>query len=74
MVFFTVHEDPDYIEAAFSVGATAYVFKSRLATDLVPAVQGALQGQKFVSVTDRNILQGDAPIGQLKSHQALKRA
>jgi DNA-binding NarL/FixJ family response regulator len=74
MVFFTVHEDPDYIEAAFSVGATAYVFKSRLATDLVSAVNCALQGQKFISVRDKNVLRGDAPMGQLKRHQALKRA
>ena len=74
IVFVTVHEDPDYIEAAFSVGATAYVFKSRLATDLVSAVNCALQGQKFISVRDRNDLRGDAPIGPLKSHLALKRA
>ena len=74
LIFLTVHEDPDYIEAALSVGALGYVFKSRLATDLVSAVNCALQGQKFISVRDRNTLRGDAPIGPLKSHLALKRA
>jgi DNA-binding NarL/FixJ family response regulator len=74
IVFVTVHEDPDYIEAAFSVGATGYVFKSRLATDLVPAVQGALQGDRFVSARERTTLRGDVPRGQLKSHLSFKRA
>src|SRR5690349_11449669 len=44
LVFLTIHEDPDYIEAAFSVGASGYVFKSRVATDLIPAVEGVLRG------------------------------
>ena len=70
----TIHEDPDYVEAAFSVGATGYVFKSRLATDLVLAVHGALQGQKFISVREKNTLRGDASMSQLKGHLALKRA
>jgi len=49
VIFFTVHEDSDYVEAAFAVGAWGYVFKSRVATDLIPAVRSALQGHKFVS-------------------------
>ena len=49
LVFLTIHEDPDYIEAAFSVGASGYVFKSRVATDLIPAVEGVLRGRKFTS-------------------------
>ena len=49
VVFVTVHEDQDYIQAAFSAGASGYVFKSRMASDLIPAVQGAMQGQKFTS-------------------------
>lgn len=57
VVFFTVHEDSDYVEAAFSVGASAYVFKSRVATDLVPAVKSALQGQAFVSGRNGNSFQ-----------------
>jgi len=49
VVFVTVHEDPDYVEGAFSAGARAYVLKSRIATDLVPAVQEVLQGRVFTS-------------------------
>ena len=49
VIFLTVHEDRDYVEGAFSVGALGYVLKSRLATDLVPAVQEVLQGRIFSS-------------------------
>jgi|tagenome__1003787_1003787.scaffolds.fasta_scaffold20966965_5 DNA-binding NarL/FixJ family response regulator len=74
IVFTTVHEDPDYVEAAFSVGATAYVFKSCLATDLVPAVHRALQGYKFISLRNRSTLREDPQTGHLNSRLALKRA
>ena len=50
VIFLTVHEDPDYVEAALSVGALGYVFKSRVATELVPAVRSVLQGHRFMSV------------------------
>jgi DNA-binding NarL/FixJ family response regulator len=49
IVFLTCHEDSDYIDAAFSVGALGYVFKSRMAHDLVPAIEAALRGDKFMS-------------------------
>ena len=48
-IFLTVHEDLDYVEAAWSVGALGYVLKSRIATDLLPAVQEVLQGRRFIS-------------------------
>ena len=48
-VFLTVHEDSDFIAAAFSAGASAYVTKSHVTTDLVPAIHEALEGRTFVS-------------------------
>jgi DNA-binding NarL/FixJ family response regulator len=49
LIFLTIHEDRDYVEAAFSVGALGYVLKSSVATDLIPAIQAALQGNIFSS-------------------------
>jgi DNA-binding NarL/FixJ family response regulator len=49
IVFLTVHCDPDYVRAGLEAGATAYVVKSRLAVDLVPALREALAGRSFVS-------------------------
>jgi DNA-binding NarL/FixJ family response regulator len=52
--FLTIHEDRDFIAAAFSAGATGYVTKRRLSTDLVFAIQEALKGHTFVSNSIRS--------------------
>jgi DNA-binding NarL/FixJ family response regulator len=49
IVFLSAHGDPDYVRAGLAAGATGYVVKSRLASDLVPAVREALAGRSFVS-------------------------
>ena len=49
LVFLTVWEDIDFAREAMSVGADAYVVKSRLASDLKLAVSEALAEHKFVS-------------------------
>lgn len=49
IVFLTVHADPDYVRAAFDVGALGYVVKARLASDLLTALRAALEGHRFVS-------------------------
>lgn len=49
-VFLTVHADPDYARSAFAAGASGYVTKARLATDLVPALTMAIAGERFVSL------------------------
>ena len=51
LVFLTVHEDADFARAAFAAGALGYVVKSRLASDLLPAVRAALAGRRFISAT-----------------------
>jgi DNA-binding NarL/FixJ family response regulator len=74
IIFLTIHEDADYIEAAFSVGASGYVFKSRVATDLIHAVHTVLQGHEFTSVKRRSTLQESAGFAHVKTHPASKRA
>ena len=49
IVFLTVHEDPDFVAAAFSAGASGYVVKSDVTTDLVPAIHDVLDGRKYIS-------------------------
>jgi DNA-binding NarL/FixJ family response regulator len=51
IVFLTVHEDEDFIAAAFSSGASAYVVKSNVTTDLIPAIREVLDGGTYVSRT-----------------------
>jgi DNA-binding NarL/FixJ family response regulator len=49
IIFLTVHEDLDFVEAALSAGAVGYVLKPSMATDLVPAIRKALEGSTFIS-------------------------
>ena len=49
LVFLTVHCDIDYAQAAFLSGASGYVVKGRLASDLVTALRAALLWGRFVS-------------------------
>jgi DNA-binding NarL/FixJ family response regulator len=51
IVFLTIHDDPDFIAAAFSAGASGYVTKTRLSTDLVSAIREALLDKTFTSQT-----------------------
>jgi DNA-binding NarL/FixJ family response regulator len=51
IIFLTVHEDSDYISAAMGAGGSAYVVKSRLGSDLIPAINAALSDRMFVSPT-----------------------
>jgi DNA-binding NarL/FixJ family response regulator len=49
VIFLTVHDDLDFVEAAMAVGALGYVLKQSLATDLVPAIWKVLEGSIFIS-------------------------
>jgi CheY-like chemotaxis protein len=49
VVFFTVHEDEEFIAAAKAVGGIGYVVKPRLAADLLLAVREAKARRPFVS-------------------------
>lgn len=51
IVFLTVHEDSDFVSAALGAGGSAYVVKSRLSADLIPAIQAALSDKLFVSAS-----------------------
>jgi DNA-binding NarL/FixJ family response regulator len=49
IVVLTVYEDPDYIDAAFSSGASAYVSKPDISTDLVTAIRSVIRGSRYIS-------------------------
>jgi DNA-binding NarL/FixJ family response regulator len=49
IVFLTVQTRVEFVRACLTEGASGYVTKSRLATDLIPAIQDALSGHRFVS-------------------------
>lgn len=49
IVFLTIHEQGDYVSAAFAAGASGYVTKRNLGTDLVRAIHEVFQGNTFTS-------------------------
>lgn len=49
VIFLTIHNDSDFVGAAFKSGANGYVFKTRMAADLVVAVKEVMAGRTFLS-------------------------
>jgi DNA-binding NarL/FixJ family response regulator len=49
IIFLSVHSEPDFVQAGLSAGASGYVIKPRLGTELVPAIRDAVAGKIFVS-------------------------
>ena len=49
ILFLTIHENDEYIAAAFSAGACGYVTKRHIASDLVRAIQEVARGNVFLS-------------------------
>lgn len=49
VVILTVHEDQDFVAAALSAGASGYVTKENVTTDLIPAIHEALRGGTYIS-------------------------
>jgi DNA-binding NarL/FixJ family response regulator len=49
IVFLTVEKDADTCRAGLETGTCGYVLKPRLATDLIPAIELAKDGRRFVS-------------------------
>jgi two-component system nitrate/nitrite response regulator NarL len=49
ILFLSIHEQSEYISAAFSAGASGYVTKRRLAKDLAAAIREVIQDHTFLS-------------------------
>jgi len=51
IIFLSVHEDSDYVNASMGAGGSAYVVKSRLNQDLLSAIHAVFSNKFFVSPT-----------------------
>ena len=49
VIFLTVHENIDFVRAAFDLDAAGYVFKSRISSDLIEAINIICDGGRFSS-------------------------
>jgi CheY-like chemotaxis protein len=61
VVFLTLHDADEYVDAALRSGANGYVLKARMEADLVRALHHALAGRRFLpSLTSLSTMAGDA--------------
>lgn len=49
LVFLPIHAEPAFLDACLAEGASGYVVKTRMKTDLIPAINAALSGHSFIS-------------------------
>ena len=49
IVFLTVNEQAEFVDACMAEGGNGYVTKNRLSSDLIPAINAALGGSIFIS-------------------------
>lgn len=49
IIFLTIHEDRDFLVAALRAGASGYVVKPRMASDLRAAIKEVLAGRTYIS-------------------------
>jgi DNA-binding NarL/FixJ family response regulator len=49
IVFLTIHDDEELVEAAMAAGGIGYVAKTQLPTDLAYAINEACAGRRYVS-------------------------
>lgn len=49
VIFLTVHENIDFVRAAFDLDVAGYVFKTRISSDLIEAINTIWNGGRFSS-------------------------
>lgn len=49
VIFLTVHENIDFVRAAFDLDVAGYVFKTRISSDLIEAINTICDGGRFSS-------------------------
>ncbi len=49
LIFLTVNEDPDFVTEAFRAGASAYLLKKSIGTELFHAIQQVMIGHTYVT-------------------------
>lgn len=52
IIFLSVHQEFEFIQAALDVGASGYVFKSRMHSDLPAAIDAVCHGKVFLPEND----------------------
>jgi DNA-binding NarL/FixJ family response regulator len=73
VVFLTMHHDVSYARRAMEVGATGFVLKHSLASELVTAIREALRGKTYVTPMIAGELLQSYREGALEPHDSAQR-
>jgi two-component system NarL family response regulator len=49
IIFVSQYSDPEIVQEALNLGASGYILKPNIGSDLLPAINAALEGRQFVS-------------------------
>ena len=72
IVFVSMSNSPNVVRAALSTGAQGYVYKERIQSDLVPAIDAVLRGIQFVPRTLRGHISTDATSAKAPHHHEVQ--
>jgi DNA-binding NarL/FixJ family response regulator len=72
VVFQSMRDAPEFVEAALVTGALGYVLKSSVATELVSAIGQASEGRRFVSPALADYIRADT--AEIALHQPTRLA
>jgi DNA-binding NarL/FixJ family response regulator len=66
LIFVTMHADPAYVNEAFKAGASGYLLKRSAGSELLQAIQAAMDGQWYVTPLVakglvKSVITGDRP-------------
>lgn len=66
IIFVSQETSSEVIQVALDLGAEGYVVKSRVWSELLPAIDAVLQGKHFVAATPQNNQSNEFPVGRLR--------
>jgi DNA-binding NarL/FixJ family response regulator len=72
VLFLSVESSSDVVREALSLGAVGYVYKLRLASELLPAIETVFRGKQFIGAgLEAEIGKNTAPQAQAHRHEML---
>ena len=67
VVFLSIENSLDVVQAALSTGARGHVYKANVNSELVPAIDAVLRGEQFLSNSLKGYQSGDAKTARTPS-------
>ena len=61
LIFLTMHTDADYVKEAFRAGASGYILKRSVASELVGAIEEVLKGRRYLTPVIAKTFHGRLP-------------